>query len=145
MTGGQDFTSAAASDLQGVYDIICILAGSIAKTRQIVLQEKLNSGVAVVPGSVTSDIPLTDAQITQFETSGQIVGSIGTLSSAEGRFLQFDVTADCLTPDSEQESVEIAIDDASSKVTYIFGVDEGQVLIPEKSFVCTRPGDLRIS
>ncbi len=145
LTDGESFTSTDASGLQGVYDTICALAGSIAKTRQIELHEKLDSGVAVVPGSVMSDIPLTDSQITQFESSGLIIGSIGTLGSTEGRFLKFDVAADCLTPDSEQESIEVDIDDASSKVTYIFGVNEGEVPVPEKSFVCTRPGDLRVN
>jgi hypothetical protein len=145
LTGGQWFTSADASELQGVYDTICALAGSIAKTRQIELHEKLSAGVGVVPGSVVSDIPLTISQIGLFESSGQIIASIGTLGSTEGAFLQFDVTSDCLTPDSEQEGIEVVVDHASSKVTYIFGVIEGEVPVPERSFVCTRPGDLRVN
>ncbi len=145
MTDGEWFTSTDASELQGLYDTICALAGSVAKTRQIQLHEKLSAGVAVVPGSVTSDIPLTASQISQFESSGQVVGNIGTLGSSESRLLQFEITADCLTPDSEQESVEVAIDHAASKVTYIFGVNEGEVPVPEESFVCTRPGDLRVN
>jgi len=145
LTDGQWFTSADASELQGVYDTTCALAGSIAKTRQIELQEKLSAGVGVVPGSVVSDIPLTTSQIGLFESSGQIIGNIGTLGSTEGAFLQFDVTSDCLTPDSEQESVEEVVDHASSKVTYIFGVNEGEIPVPERSFVCTRPGDLRVN
>jgi hypothetical protein len=145
LTNGQWFESTDASQLQGVYDTICTLAGSIAKTRNIELHESLSAGVEVVPGSIISNIPFTAGQIAGFESSGQIVGDIGTLGSAEGAFLQFDVTSDCLTPDSEQESVEVVVDDASSKVTYAFGVHEGEVPVPERTFECTRPGDLRIN
>ena len=145
LTDGRWFTSTDASQLQGVYDTICTLAGSIAKTRKIELHERLSAGVEVVPGSIISNIPFATGQIAVFESSGQIVGDIGTLGSTEGAFLQFEVTADCLTPDSEQESVEVVVDDVSSKVIYTFGVNEGEVPVPERTFECTRPGDLRIN
>jgi hypothetical protein len=144
ITDGLWRESPSAANLEDVYASICATAGSMASTRNIELHETLASGVGVVAGSVLNDIPLTTSQIVQLESGGGTTGSIGKLGSGEGRLLQFDVAADCLGPDSEEEAVEIQVDHNSSKVTYVFGVDSGEVPVPGKSFQCTRPGDLRI-
>jgi hypothetical protein len=143
-TGGEWYISVDASQLLQIYTVICQYLTYQAKTREITLIERLNPQVKVVPGSVVSDIEgLTQEQINEFVTTGQMNVSLVALGSGEGKFVRFDIFSNCLNPDSVEERVNIGIDDLSSKVTYFFGNQEGQVMVPQRIFECTRPGDLR--
>lgn len=149
-TNGKYCSSTTASDLADRFSILNDYASHQAKTREIVLEEVLSSQVQLIPGSIESDIKAFDLDlIVDFEEDGEVAIPIGALASGEGRFISFDVFSNCLTPDSPVESVEVNVEAMYSegvpvsRVTYIFGVDPGEVPVPLRTFRCTRPGDIR--
>ena len=150
VTKGKAFSSADADGLVRLYDTICQTTSHLVNTRNIILNEKLNTSgarsVRVLPGSVsTSILNLTSDQIHQFEQSGQLLASIGTLGEGEERTVSFQVQANCLAPDAPPgTNVNVDIDDPSSAVVYTFGLSQGSIPVPQTSFRCSPPGDLGV-
>jgi hypothetical protein len=144
LTEGEWYISVDASQLLQIYTIICQYLTYQVKTRDITLMEKVNLQIKIVPGSMASDVEgLTQEQINEFVSTGQMSVGLGMLGSGEGKFVMFDIFSNCLNPDSVEERVNIGIDDPSSEVTYFFGNQVGHVMVPQRIFECTRPGDLR--
>jgi hypothetical protein len=149
-TNGKYCSSTTASDLADRFSILNDYASHQAKTREIVLEEELSSQVQLIAGSIESDIEALDPdRIRDFDEDGKVTIPLGALASGEGKFIRFDVFSYCLTPDSPVESVEVNVEamygegNPASRVTYIFGVDRGEVPVPLRTFECTRPGDIR--
>lgn len=155
ITGGQQFYSPDAGSLANLYATICQQTSFRTNTRNIVLDEKLNTSgqppVHVVPGSVSTGIPgVTAPQIQQFEQTGHITAAIGTLGDGQETTFSFQVASDCLRPDAAP-GAEVAtnIDDPASAVQYTFGLSQGNKSLPQwdfvqDSFICRTPGDLSV-
>jgi len=146
-TVGSFAESPSADELANAFDDACKYAGSLTKTREIALKERVSSAYSTRPsvGSFETDIEsITPGQISTFYANGSIDADIGSLGSGEGRFIKFDVTADCLQPNSAEDSVLVDIDDPNSIVEYVYGVDHATAQVPMKKFECLRPGEIRI-
>ena len=151
-TGGHFAPSPTANDLAQAFDDACSYAGSLANTREIILKEKINHGSATSPsvqpvqGTFETDIDsITPEQINDFYLTGEIDAEIGSLSSGEGRFIKFDISSDCVDPDSQDDIVQVDIDDASSKIDYVYGTSSASVPLPMKQFTCHRSTEPRIT
>jgi hypothetical protein len=144
-TDGESYLGTDPSQLSQLYLEICDIAGRLVSTRDIVLYEKLNSNVEIIPGTIWSDIEsISQGDFDLFESSGEITADIGKLESSEGRSIGFEVNSHCLSPDSDEESIEVNVDDGSSIVTYNFGPYSGEVEVPLRTFECYKPGNLRV-
>jgi hypothetical protein len=151
-TNGQFFQSVNPDQLGEQLSTQCAYASTRIATRRLTLYEQLNPGnpatqapgVRGIPGSATTDLALSGEQTSELLASGSLTADIGTLGSGDGRFLSFDVTSDCLSPDSDPEEVTVGVDDPASRVDYIYGLEARSVQVPQATFQCRRPGALRV-
>ncbi len=150
LTDGEAFSSTDPSELADFYDTICQKTSRLVKTREIILNEKVNiTGqpcVRVKPGTISTSIEnVTDSQIQEFEQTGQITAAIGTLGEGQERTFSFQVVSECLQPDAGPGAeVQVNIDDPASTVQYTFGLSQGSKPVPQASFLCRTPGDLEV-
>lgn len=150
ITEGEAFPSTSPTELGGLYTDICHSTSTQARTRNIVLHEKVNiagqPSVLVVPGTFSSSVAgINPELIQQFEQIGQINVSMGSLASGEEETITFQVTSDCLTPEAEPGAqVDVNIDQSSSHVTYTYGLSDGNKHVPQASFTCQAPGDIAV-
>ncbi len=143
-TGGMFAYASSADALQGIFDQIFQSTAYQYVAGRVVLKERVSPQLTIMPGSFSmspGDIGPSENDIAQFYSTRSIDIQIGQLASGFERSFSFNVSAPgCLSPDSPNDRIKIAVDDAGSILQYIIGSTLGSVPVQQESLTCLRPG-----